>query len=327
MLTYILFFVGFIFLIKGASLLVDGASSLAKRWGLSDMIIGLTVVAIGTSAPELFINILANLRGADNLSFSNIIGANILNILFVLGIAALIYPLIIKKETVWKEIPFCLLAPTILFYLANDHWFNRSSLSILSRPDGLVMIAFFLFFIFYAVFIARSRKHPKIEHKKHPFALAIPMIILGIVGLFFGGQWVIQGAIAISRTLGMSESAIGLTIISFGTTLPEITAAIVAALKKKTDIVIGTIIGSNVFNILLILGLSAIIKPIIFDPALNIDIVLYGLFTLLLFFSLLVSKRYFRQFLKDKHYSLGRWGGAAFVTAYVLYVFSVMIRN
>lgn len=323
MLTYILFFVGFILLIKGASLLVDGASSLAKRWGLSDIIIGLTIVAIGTSAPELFINILANLRSVGDLSFSNIIGANILNILFVLGIAALIYPLIIRKETVWKEIPFCLLAPAMLFYLANDHWFNRSSTSILSRPDGLIMIAFFLFFIVYAVFIARSRKHPKIDHKKHSPKLAIPMIVLGILGLFFGGEWVIQGAVAISRALGINESAIGLTIISLGTTLPELTTAIVAALRKKNDIVIGTIIGSNVFNILLVLGLSAVIKPIIFNPVLNVDIILYGLFTLLFFLFLLMS----RQFLKDKHYSLGRWAGAAFVAVYVLYVFSVMIRN
>jgi len=323
MLTYILFFVGFIFLVKGAGFLVDGASSLAKRWGFSDMIIGLTIVAIGTSAPELIINILANIRGSGDLSFSNIIGSNILNILFVLGIAALIYPLIIRKETVWKEIPFCLLAPAILFYLANDRWFNRSTSSTLSRIDGLIMIAFFVFFIVYAVFIARSRKHPKIEHKKHPPALAVPMIILGVLGLFFGGEWVIQGGIAISRILGMSESAIGLTIISLGTTLPELTTAIVAALKKKNDIVIGTIIGSNVFNILLILGLSAVIKPIIFNPVLNVDIILYGLFTLLFFLCLLMS----RQFLKDKHYSLGRWAGAAFVTVYVLYVFSVMIRN
>jgi len=327
MLTYFLFIVGFFILIKGASLLVDGGSSLAKRWGISDLVIGLTIIAFGTSAPELIVNIMASIKGTADLAFGNIIGSNISNILLILGVAALIYPLTIKRGTVWREIPFSILALVILFYLANDILFQRASSSILSRIDGGVLIGVFALFIFYAFLSARVKGEEKIDVKTRPLSASFIMIGVGSLSLFLGGKWIVDGAILIAQNLGFSEAMIGLTIVAIGTSLPELATSAVAAMKRNADIAIGNVVGSNIFNILWVLGISSLIKPLSLRLDLNLDMVLLGLISFLFFFFLLHGKKRVVELIRGKHYTLERWEGAAFIVIYILYIISVIIRR
>jgi cation:H+ antiporter len=327
MLTYLLFAIGFFFLIKGASFLVDGASALAKKWGVSELAIGLTVVAFGTSAPELIVNIIASFKGTADIALGNIIGSNISNILLILGVTALISPLAIKRGTVWKEIPFSVAAVAILFYLANDVLLQGKGMAFLSRYDGLAMIIMFSLFIFYAFFNSRLTGEEKIDVQTYSFSLACLMIFVGSLGLFLGGKWIIEGAIVIAQNLGISQAMIGLTIIAIGTSLPELATCVIASLKKNADIAIGNIIGSNIFNILWVLGLSSLIRPLSFNVDLNTDIVLLGLVTFLLFFFLIYGKKNLWDFLKGKIYILERWEGLSFIIIYILYIISVVIRR
>jgi len=317
MWTYILFIIGFIFLIKGADLLVDGASSIAKRLGISDIVIGLTIVSLGTSAPELLVNIVASFQGNADIGIGNILGSNISNILLILGIAALIHPLKIRRNTTWKEVPLNLLAVIVLFIIANDVFFDKAGQSVLSRTDGLVLIGFFFIFLNYTISLAKVHREVGEDVKHQPIAKAVIMTILGAAGLAFGGQWVVDGAIAIARQFGLSETFIGLTIVAVGTSLPELATSAMAAFKKRADIAIGNVVGSNLFNIFWVLGLSAAIKPLPFNPMVNTDIGVCLFATILLFVFCFTKKKY----------QLDRLEGGLFLAAYVAYIVFLIIRG
>jgi cation:H+ antiporter len=316
MLIYILFVLGFIVLIKGADLLVDGASSVAKKMDVSDLIIGLTVVAFGTSAPELFVNLLASIDGNTDLAIGNILGSNIANILLILGVASVIYPISVQKSTIWKEIPFSLLAALAMGVLANDRLIDGKSFSELSRSDGLILLGFFSIFLYYIVEVGRKTVSTKDDEVKTLSTVkSIVFILLGLVGLVLGGKWIVDGAIAMTADFGVSQSFVGLTVVAIGTSLPELATSAVAAYKKNTDIAIGNVVGSNIFNIYWILGLSSVIKPLPFSPANNTDILMTIIASVLLFIFI------------GRNHLLQRWQGIMFLLIYILYtVYLFMYR-
>lgn len=318
MLTYVLFVIGFFVLIKGADLLVDGASSIAQKFRISPLVIGLTIVAFGTSAPELVVNIFASASGNAEIAIGNVLGSNIANILLILGISAAIYPLASKRNTVWKEIPLCLLATLVLGAMANDILIDGAGLSILSRIDGFILIAFFVIFLYYTFGIAKvSGGDGDIEIKKYSLGKSTLFIILGLAGLVLGGQWIVDGAVKIAEYFGISQSLIGLTIVAVGTSLPELATSAIAAYKKQSDIAIGNVVGSNIFNVFWILGLSSTIRPLPFNPAANIDILMTIGATLILFLLMFVGKRNIIE----------RWQGVFMVVLYFIYTgFLVLTR-
>lgn len=316
MLTYTLFIAGFYFLIKGADWLVDGASSIAKRFRVSNLMIGLTIVSFGTSAPELVVNLFASFKGSSDLAISNIVGSNISNLLLILGLSAVIFPLPVKKGTVTKEIPLNLLAVVVLWFLANDMMVDGLSFSALTRVDGVILLSFFIIFMYYTFGLSRVEGEGE-EVKKHSTWKSILMILAGVLGLTLGGQWIVDGAIKIASRFGMSESLIGLTIVAIGTSLPELATSAVAAYKKNADVAIGNIIGSNIFNIFWILGLSSIIRPIVFSPLLNFDIYFMAIITVMFLLFMFVGKRNVLQ----------RWQGATMVGVYIIYLIYLIDRG
>ncbi|MBP9802678.1 calcium/sodium antiporter [Patescibacteria group bacterium] len=315
-LNLFLFILGFVFLIKGANWLVDGASSIAKKFRVSDLVIGLTIVSFGTSAPELIVNLMASIQGSGDLAITNILGSNIVNILFILGVSAIIFPLAVKKNTTWKEIPLALLAVVILWILCNDVLFAGQSLNILSRGDGFVLIAFFIIFLYYTFGISKVEGEPETV-KKYSNAQASLMIVAGIVGLTLGGRWIVDGAIFMAQFFGLSESLIGLTIVAIGTSLPEFATSAVAAWKHNADIAVGNIVGSNIFNIFWILGISAVIRPIVFNSNLNFDVYVVITATFLLFIWMFIGKKHILQ----------RWQGFAMLALYIFYIVYLIIRG
>lgn len=316
MLTYTLFVVGFYFLIKGADWLVDGASSVAKRLRMSNLMIGLTIVSFGTSAPELVVNLFASFNGNSDLAIANIVGSNISNILLILGVSAIIFPLVVKKGTVTKEIPLSLLAVLVLWFLANDMIVDSSNFSALTRIDGVVLLSFFIIFMYYTFGLSRVEGDGD-TIKKYSLWRSILMVVAGIIGLAVGGQWIVDGAIKIAYRLGMSESLIGLTIVAVGTSLPELAASAVAAYKKNSDIAIGNIIGSNIFNIFWILGISSIIRPIVFSPLLNFDIYFMFIITIMLLLFMFVGRKNVLQ----------RWQGVTMIGVYIIYIIYLIERG
>jgi len=313
-LTYILLPIGFVFLIKGASILVDGASSVARKFGVSALVIGLTIVAFGTSAPELIVNIFASLKGNTDIAIGNILGSSIANILLILGISAIIFPLAVKKGTVWKEIPFALLAVLVMAFMANDVLIDGGNFSALTRIDGLILISFFIIFLYYTFGISKvedSNDVPSSEViREYSTLKSVVMIILGLVGLTLGGKWIVDAAVAIATHFGISQSVIGLTVVAIGTSLPELATSAVAAYKKDVDIAVGNIIGSNIFNIFWILGLSSIINPLPFPSESTRDLIVVFVATLFLFLFLFVGKKH----------TIERWQGVIFVLMYVAYI-------
>jgi cation:H+ antiporter len=319
MLQYILLVVGFMLLIKGANLLVDGASSVGRKLNISDLVIGLTIVAFGTSSPELFVNIFASIKGNTDIAIGNILGSNIANIFLILGVSAVIFPLTVGKGTVWKEIPLSLLAALLLGVMANDRLIDNSDTSTLSRIDGLVFLAFFIIFMYYSFGIAKRIEgiDDHMPQKQYGLLKSLLLIIAGLAGLGAGGNWIVGSAVHIASRLGVSQSLIGLTIVAVGTSLPELATSAVAAYKKNAEIAVGNVIGSNIFNIFFVLGLSAIIKPLPFNPGNNIDIGVVILASLLLFLWMFTGKKR----------SLDRWEGIIFLILYCSYItFLVFIK-
>jgi len=321
MLTYVLFFIGFVALIKGADLLVDGASSLAGRLGVSALVIGLTIVAFGTSAPELVVNLLASWQGNTDIAIGNVLGSNIVNILLILGISAIFYPLAVQKGTVWKEIPFALLAVVVLAVLANDVAIDGLTASDLSRSDGIVLLSFFIIFLYYIFGLVKreSSNGDSAVAAEPQFTMlrSTMMVLAGVAGLVVGGKWIVDGAVAFATSFGVSEALIGLTIVAIGTSLPEMATSVVAAYKKNVDIAVGNIVGSNIFNVFWILGVSSLIRPLPFDPALTMDLFVTVGATLVLFLALFVGKRH----------TIERSQGVLFVILYVSYITFLILRG
>ncbi len=317
-MTFLLFVIGFVLLIKGADLLVSGASSASKRLGVSSLVIGLTVVAFGTSAPELIVNLLASFQGNTDIAIGNVIGSNIVNILLILGISSIIYPLTVSRGTVWKEIPFALLALVVVAVMANDQFFDGAESSLITRTDGLVLIGFFVVFLYYIFGIAKqSTGNNSEEIVVYSWMRSIIMMVAGLVGLVVGGKWIVDGAISFATSLGVSEALIGLTIVAVGTSLPELATSAVAAYRKNVDIAVGNIVGSNIFNVFWILGISATITPLPFSSSLEVDILVAVGATVLLFLNLFIGRKH----------QIERWQGVLFVTAYVCYISYLVLRG
>ena len=316
----LLLLVGFAILIKGADFLVNGASSAAKKYGISNLAIGLTVVAFGTSMPELIVSLLSALDGKNDASFGNVIGSNNFNLLFILGIAGLIYPLVVQRNTIKYEVPLSMLAAIFLFVLVNDTllWGTSSFIEgtatyqgILSRLDSIVLLLFFGLFILY---IYRTMRNSSDLDEGEPIKLystpiSVGMIIIGLAMLIGGGELVVDNAIEIARGYGLSEKLIGLTILAAGTSLPELATSCVAAYRKNTDIAIGNVVGSNIFNIFFILGITGVIHPVPYNAAMNFDImVLVASTVLLLIFMFTLNSR-----------KLDRWEAFLMLVAYFAY--------
>lgn len=309
--------VGFIILIKGAQYLVDGASSLARKLSVSEIAIGLTVISFGTSAPELSINVLAALAKDDEIIFGNIIGSNLMNILLVLGVASAIYPLTVKKNTIWKEIPFSILAIFIFMILANDKIINKIPENTLTRSDGIMLLMFFMLFLLYVFKMPRDNNDIKPTiHVRSPLKTAV-FIIGGMIGLTVGGMLVEKNAIKLAVLLGISHKMIGLTLVAGGTSLPELVTSVVAAFRKQMDMALGNVIGSNIFNLFFILGVSAFISPLEYDSVLNIDTGILAVCSVFLFSILWLRK-------KNK---VERWMGILFIMIYVSYFYYLIIRK
>lgn len=318
MFVYILLIIGFILLIKGAEFLVDGATSIAQRFKISSLVIGLTIVAFGTSAPELVLNIIASIQGAADMAIGNIIGSNISNILLIGGVAAMVYPLRVKKSTTWRDIPISLLAMIILFVLANDFLLERFSPSIIGRVDGAILLSFFLIFLYYTFGYSKTKEEDNTKYKSHSTLFSVSCILIGMAGLTIGGKLIIDGATEIAATFGLSDALIGLTVLAVGTSLPELATSVVAAFKKNADLAIGNIVGSNIFNVFMVLGVSALIRPMPFNMALGADLLIGMGATLLLYYFIFVGKQ-------PRH--VVRWEGAGLFIAYLCYISFVVWRG
>lgn len=292
--------VGFVLLIKGADLLVNGASSLAKRFNVSDIAIGLTVVAMGTSAPELVVNILSGTvtseGGTNDIVFGNIIGSNIFNIFLILGVSSVIYPLTVQENALWKEIPYSLLATFIFFILVNDVIFFQKDFNSLGLIDSSILLVMFVLFLAY-IFMNLKRNpddNELVEDIEIYGSLKTTlMIVLGIGGLIFGGKMIVDNAVEIAKIFDVSEKLIGLTILAAGTSLPELATSAVAAFQKKSDLAVGNIVGSNIFNLLLVIGATGLIHPPLgFPISLNMDLYFVMAGTFLLFIFMFTFKKY-----------------------------------
>lgn len=319
MITYILFVIGFIALVEGGNLLVDGAASLAERYKISHIVIGLTIVAFGTSAPELVVSLVASLEDHAAISLGNVLGSNVTNTFVALGLAAVIAPITVQKNTVWKEIPLSLLITLILGFMANDIFFDGDLVSAITRIDGLILIGFFFIFMYYTFTIAKQSGDSGLDEPIAvlPFGKSIVFIIIGLVGLIFGAEWTVGGAIHIAKQFGLSESFIALTIIAIGTSLPEIVTSIIAAKKGNSDMAVGNVVGSNLFNLLWVLGISATVKPLAVDHLTNVSIAFVLLSVILLFLFLLFDKRKI----------ISRLEGAIFLLIYSGYMTYLVLLN
>lgn len=285
---------GLILILWGADALTDGASAIAKKLNISDLVIGLTIVSFGTSAPEFVISLISSLKGSSDIAIGNIVGSNISNTLLIVGLTATIFPLAVQKSTIKTEIPLSLLAGIVLFFMGSDILLKDGTSNIIGRGDGLILLCFFAIFMGYSLNLAKNNKNEETEtpSKSMKTIKAIILLILGLCALIFGGQFFVDGASNIARSLGVSESVIGLTLVAIGTSLPELATSVVAAFKKSHDMAIGNIVGSNIFNIFAILGISASINPMQTTGITTFD---YGMLilsgVLLFIFALFFGKR------------------------------------
>ncbi len=271
-MSYILLIIGFVLLVKCADVFVDGSSNLAKVLGVPTLIIGLTIVAFGTSAPEAAVSITSSIKGQNDMALGNVVGSNICNTLLVLGVSALFNPLKAKKQIISKDFLFCLLSYLVLFVMVAGPFFYGAKLGVLSRSDGLVLLCFLSVYL-YSLIININKRDLKIKEERKFSIKDIIYIIFGIAGIILGGNLVVDSATKIALSFGISEKLVALTIVALGTSLPELVTSIVAAKKGETDIAIGNVIGSNIFNICFILGMSGSIKQIIVSIESLIDIV------------------------------------------------------
>ena len=316
---YLLLLIGLFLLVKGADYFVDGSSEIATFLNIPPVLIGLTIVAFGTSSPEAAVSIVAALKGSGDIALGNVVGSNIFNITFIIGITTILYPLKVEKETIRKEIPFTVLASIVLLILVSDIKLQLFEENLITRADGFVLLSFFIIFIYYLYEVARhSREHTMMERKVKERTSLVKHALFTIGGLFYiiwGSNLVVNNGIKIALTMGMSETLVGLTIVSIGTSLPELITSVIAAVKKKSEIALGNIVGSNIFNLLFVLGTSSAISPISVDHKIFFDIKIMILSTILLFY---YSKT---------QYKLTRVEGILMVISYIGYMTYITIRN
>ncbi len=299
--------VGLVLLVKGADWLVDGASKLAKRLGVTDLVIGLTIVAFGTSMPEFVVNMVSVADGATDLAITNILGSNIFNTLVILGCSALVCPLVAQRSTVRLDIPLNIVAGVLVLVFV----FISSPMEPkgLSRIEGLALLVVFAAFLIYTFYTAKADATTTTEATLFPLWKCVVLILAGLVGLVVGGEMIVKTAVAIARYCGVAEAVIGLTIVALGTSLPELATSVVAAFKHNNDIAIGNVVGSNIFNVFFILGTSAIIKHLPVYPGIEIDAALVAVSALAVWLLLC-----------NKNRSINRWGGALLLIIYAGYL-------
>lgn len=308
-LSIILIIIGFALLIVGADLLVDGASGIAKKFHIPEIIIGLTIVSIGTSMPELFVSITSAIDGYSDMALGNVIGSNLSNLLLILGLSALIRPVTFQKETRIYEIPMCLIF-TIIFIISCN------TTDTISRPEPIILLILFVIFIGYTIYMGKRESQKEIieikteENKNNITIKNILLVIIGIVGLKIGGDLAVNNAVKVAQYFNLSEKIISLTILAIGTSLPELVTSVTAAIKGNSDIAIGNIIGSNIFNMLLIIGVSSFIKPISFNVSYNMDLSILVISTLILaLFPIIPPKN-----------KMSRMNGLVYVILYAAYL-------
>ena len=311
---------GFVLLIKGADWFVDGASALSKKFGIPSVVIGLTVVAFGTSMPEASVSISAALSGSSGISIGNVVGSNLFNLLVVAGASAIFCPVMVDKSIIKKDMPFSFIITLALLFLSFSVFPSATGDNVISRADGIILILFFAIFMYYTVRTALAAPAPKEDENKKimPFWKQLLFIVIGIAGIVIGGDRTVEGAKVIASGLGMSDSLIGLTIVAIGTSLPELVTSVVAARKGESDIAMGNVIGSNIFNILFVLGLSSVITPIAITGADIVnsmyDIVIVALATLLIYIPVVRKQK------------ISRGVGVVMVLAYVVYTAYIIMR-
>ncbi|HRX92971.1 MAG TPA: calcium/sodium antiporter [Chitinophagaceae bacterium] len=316
MMNFILLILGFILLIFGAGRLIDSASFLARKLNVPDIVIGLTVVALGTSAPELVVNIMASSRGESGLVMGNVIGSNLFNILMILGVTSIIKPLTVKRNTTWLEIPLSLLAALLVLIISSDIFLDKAPVNIITRSEGVILLGLFLIFIVYNLELARkgNEEVAEISTKQQTVLISVLWMLAGLGGLVYGGHLIVEHATSIARQFGISERVIAITIISTGTSLPELATSFVAVKKGKVDMAIGNVVGSGIFNVFLILGASSVVRPIIVSKESLPDIVLNIAANLLLFLFL---------FFNTKR-NLRRPEGIVLLLLYIAYIFYLL---
>ncbi len=317
-MSFIILIIGFFFLIKGADLFVDGAASIARKFNIPSMVIGLTIVAMGTSAPEAAVSITSSLSGQNDMSVANVVGSNFFNILVVLGVSAIISNLPVQKNTIKKDTPFLLMVSGLLLLFG----FNK----YISRIEGLILLIVFVYFLYSTVKMDKSVTNLDSSSDNEialaesdtttqtPILKTVILSIIGILGIVIGGDMVVDSATSIATLLGMSANLVGLTIVAIGTSLPEFVTSIVAIKKGETEIAIGNVIGSNIFNILLVLGLATFISPITISTLALIDIIFMLCITIVLYL-----------FMK-KDYSLVKKHGIILVGIYIVYMSYTIVR-
>lgn len=321
-LNIIMIVIGFILLIKGADFLVDGASEIAKKFHIPEIVIGLTIVAIGTSMPELVVSVTSALEGHSDLAIGNVVGSNIANMFLILGICSIIKPLNFKKETRIFEIPFTIFATMLLFFLCING--SNEQLNVITREEGIILLVLCILFIIYNVIMAKKGeefdKEDQIieirtyDNKEVPLWESIFGIIIGIIGLKLGGDLVVDNSVNIAKLLGISEKLISLTIVAFSTSLPELITSIAATKKGETDMAIGNVIGSQIFNILLILGLSATLAPIAYSKSYDSNIMLLIIGSIILGLFPFIGKKN----------QMTRNNGIVFTLTYIIYLASII---
>lgn len=307
---------GLLLILAGANYLVDGSSSIARKYGISEFVVGLTIVGFGTSAPEMVVSFISAIQGNSDISVGNIIGSNIANTFLILGVVALVAPIALTKTNIRRDIPICLLASVMLFIFGSDTIFLGSTSDTLSRIDGGIFLLCFSLFMYYSFKTAKSSdgleqvECAELPKKQYSLGLSIVFIAGGLAGLIFGGQLFVNSGVAIASHLGISDAFIGITLMAVGTSLPELAASLVAAIKKRGQMALGNIIGSNIFNILFILGVSSLIHPLSMDNITMVDLSMM-LFTSVAIF---ISAYSFKKKIID------RWEGLIFVLLYFGYM-------
>lgn len=317
-MKYVLLVVGLVFLVKGADLFVTGASSVARRFHIPSLIIGLTIVAFGTSAPEAAVSITSALNGQSDITMGNIIGSNMFNLLVVVGIAAWILPFKVKETIIAKEFPFTLLGCLAVLILTFDLFLGNGGANVINRTDGLVLLMLFAVFMYYLLSVAlKAVKESKDEEVMVSIGLTKSMVylVIGIAGIVFGGDIAVDAATKIAMAWGMSEAMVGLTIIAVGTSLPELMTSVVAARKGESDIALGNVIGSNIFNVFFILGISAVITPVSVSAAVAFDAVILTIISIVAFIFALTDRRF------------SKMEGVILALLYVVYMIFVIWRN
>lgn len=315
-LDIVFLILGLVLILVGANALTDGASALAKRWGMSDLVVGLTIVAFGTSAPELVISVMSAARGNAGIAIGNVVGSNIFNVCAIIGITALVRPIRIAKGIMTTDIPLVILSTLVLLVMGNATLLDGALTNVLTRVDGVILLLFFMVFMHHT-FASAKKADPSDPaasegktRKMMPLWKSSVWVVGGLAALIYGGDRFVDGASGIASAMGVSDAVIGLTIVAAGTSFPELATSITAALKGRTGIALGNVIGSNIFNIFLVLGCSATVRQLPFGTVGNVDLlVLVGGCALFWLFGHLYKVR-----------TITRWEGAALLSVYVGYL-------